>query len=155
MAEGFFIKRLGTLRPADADAEEILRGVPDGTTVRADVKWRGRSLQHHRLFWALMTKVHENLPDEKRERYPSVGLLVAWFKIATGHCDTFIVEGKGTAYIPKSIRFSKMDADQFNEFWNRCCDLIAKHFVPGVTSKEWQREVAEMIGIGALVEPAA
>jgi hypothetical protein len=49
-------------------------------------------------------------------------------------------------YIPKSISFAKMSQEEFSAFYNRCCDLIAKHFLPGVTSAELHAEVALMIG---------
>lgn len=148
MGEALFTHRLGTLRPVDDAGRELLHGLTTDEMIRVKIT-RPRNLKFHRLFWGLMSMVHENLPDEKRERYPTTELLVAWIKVATGHCDAFEVEGRGTVYIPKSISFAKMDAAEFSAFFNRCCDLVAKHFIPNITADQWRKEVASMIGMAA------
>lgn len=144
--EALFIHSLGALRPADDAGRELLAKLGNGEVVKAAIK-RPRNGKFHRLFWALMVKVHENLSDEQRARYPTPEILVAWFKIATGHCDAFAVEGRGMVYIPKSISFAKMDDLEFGKLFDRCADLIAKNFIHGVSAAEWKREVAEMIGL--------
>lgn len=148
MSEAMFAHRLGTLRPVDDAGLELLHGLATDEMVRVKVT-RPRNVRFHRLFWALMTMVHENLPDQKRERYPTTEILVSWFKIATGHCDTFEIEGRGTVYIPKSISFAKMDNSEFSAFFDRCCDLIAKHFIPTTSTEQWRKEVSTMIGMAA------
>lgn len=146
MPEAMFIHRLGTLRPTDEDGRELLHGLSQDDLVRVKIT-KPRNMKFHRLFWKLMTTVHENLPDEKRKRYPTPELLVSWFKIATGHVDTFHIEGKGTVHIPRSISFAKMDEIEFGAFFARCCDLIASHFISGVSASQWRSEIEQMIGV--------
>lgn len=148
MSEGMFTYRLGALRPADPAAEEICARLRQGDVLRVKTA-KPRNPRFHALFWALMSKLHENLPDDKRERYPNVELLASWFKVATGHADSFFVEGKGMVYVPKSISFAKCDDVEFSQFFDRCADLIAQHFIPGITAAEWRTEIASMIGIAA------
>ena len=148
MAEAMFAHRLGSLRPIDEAGKELLTGLGHDALVRVKIA-RPRNVRFHRLFWALMTKVHENLSEEKLGRYPTPELLVAWFKVATGHCDSFVLEGRGMVYIPKSISFAKMDEIEFGRFFNRCCDLIAKNFITGISSAQWRQEIEQMIGIAA------
>lgn len=148
MAEALFVHQLGTLRAADDAGKELLAGLKNGEAVRVSIT-RPRNVRFHRLFWALMQKVHDNLPEDKAERYPTTELLVAWFKIKTGHCDTFMIEGRGTVYLPKSISFAKMDNTEFSAFFDRCCQLVALHFIPDVSPADWRREVEQMIGIAA------
>lgn len=148
MSEGLFIYQLRTLRPVDPAAEEICGRLRQGDILRVKTA-KPRNPRFHALFWALMTKLHENLPDDKRARYPTVELLASWFKVATGHADSFILEGKGTVYVPRSISFAKCDDVEFGQFFERCADLIAQHFIPGVTASQWRTEVASMIGIAA------
>jgi hypothetical protein len=40
-----------------------------------------------------------------------------------------------------------MDQSAFDIFYDRVCDLIAAHFLPGVTSDQLKAEVETMIGI--------
>jgi hypothetical protein len=47
--------------------------------------------------------------------------------------------------IPKSIAFHKMDQTEFEAFYDRCIDKIARHFLPGVKSEDLRREVEELI----------
>lgn len=151
MAEAFFIHQLGTLRPMDDYAKGAMHGLENGEAVRVKII-RPRNVKHHRLFWALMAKVHENLPDDKRERYPTTEILTAWFKVKTGHCDTFHIEDGAVeriVHIPKSISFAKMDQVEFNRFFDVCCQLIALHFIPDVAPQTWRAEVERMIGIAA------
>lgn len=148
MSEGLFVYHLRTLHPADPAAEEICSRLKQGDALRVKTA-KPRNPRFHALFWALMTKLHENLPDDKRERYPTVELLASWFKVATGHCDSFILEGKGTVYVPKSISFAKCDDVEFSQFFDRCADLISKNFIPGITASQWRTEIASMIGIAA------
>lgn len=48
-------------------------------------------------------------------------------------------------YIPKSISFAAMDQAGFDEFYNRCLDAIAQHFLPGVSSEELRQQVEEFL----------
>lgn len=144
MADGLFAHTLGALRPADDASAEIIKGLGQGELVKVDVT-RPRNLGHHRLFWALMSLLHQNLPDDKRAEYPTIKRLVTFFKIATGHVETFLIDGREIT-VPLSISFAAMDEIAFSQFFNQCCDLIAKDFIHGVKAEDWRKEIASMIG---------
>lgn len=143
MAKFLAVKNLGSLRAADEAGAEALRGIANGATVMVEVK-RPRNLQHHKLFWTLMTVVHENMDHE---RYPTVEDLCAAIKIAAGLRQRIELPNGDVGFIPGSIAFHKMDQAAFSEFYERVCDLIAAHFLPGVTSNELKAEVSQMIGV--------
>jgi hypothetical protein len=42
-----------------------------------------------------------------------------------------------------------MDQFEFSQFYDRVCDLVAKHFLPGVSVEALKAEVEEMIGARA------
>ena len=47
-----------------------------------------------------------------------------------------------------------MDQTEFSKFYDRVCDILAKHFLPGVTSAELKAEVSLMIGVSRETEAA-
>lgn len=136
----FMRKHHGALRPENAAAVAAVEKIANGATVKVSIS-QPRNMKHHRLFWALMRLVWEN-----QEHYENVDHMVVALKVALGHCDTVITKDGGTAYIPKSISFAKMDQTAFNEFWDRCLHLICKYFLPGADREELTREVYRMIG---------
>lgn len=139
-------KRLGGgLHPVDEAGQEAMRGLGETEIVSVEIK-RPRNLQHHRKFWALMTIVHDNMDGE---RYPTVEDLVAAVKISAGLRTRIELPNGEVGFIPGSIAFHKMDQAAFGAFYDRVCDLLAKHFLPGVTSDDLKAEVELMIGARA------
>jgi hypothetical protein len=133
-------KHLGTLRPVDDAGAEALTKLKNGATLSVEVK-QPRNGKHHRLYWALVGVVFQN-----QERYPDVETLHSALKIAAGIRTEIELPTGVKGYIPGSIAFHKMDQLDFSAFYDRVCDLIAKHFLPGVTSAELKAEVEQMIG---------
>jgi hypothetical protein len=134
---------LNSLRPTDEAGEDALRKIGNGELVQVEIK-KPRNIRHHRLFWALMTVVWQNLDQD---RYPTVEDLAAAIKIAAGLRTRIELPNGDVGFIPGSIAFHKMDQTEFSEFYERVCDLIAKHFLPGVTSEELKGEVEIMVGL--------
>lgn len=140
MADVLLKHALGALRPVDAQGEEILRGIPNGTIVKATIK-RPRNIRHHRLYWGLVSILFEN-----QSRYATPEELSDVIKVATGHC-TVIQTGEGKEIrIPKSISFAKMDQDAFRQFFDRVVDLAVTRIIPNLSAADLRREVAEMVG---------
>lgn len=136
-------KSLGSLRPVDDVGEDALRKIGQGEVIEVEIK-RRRNIKHHRMYWALITLVWQNMDGD---RYPTAEDLHAAVKIAAGLRTTIVLPNGDVGYIPGSTAFHKMDQTAFDAFYDRVCDLIAKHFLPGVTSAELKREVRSMIGI--------
>lgn len=136
-------KHLNSLRPADDAGCEALRKLSNGDLVTVEIK-KSRNIRHHRLFWALMTVVHDNIDHE---RYPSVEDLAAAIKIAAGHRTRIELPNGEIGFIPGSIAFHKMDQVAFSAFYDRVCNLIAKFFLPGVDSDALKEEVEIMCGM--------
>lgn len=138
-------KQLGALRPADDAGRDALAKIGNGEIVSVEVK-RPRNIRHHRMYWALLSIVHENLDGD---RYPTVDDLHAAVKIAAGLRTRIELPDGTVGFIPGSIAFHKMSQDDFSAFYDRVCGLVAKHFLPGVTSEQLKAEVAQMIGMAA------
>ena len=143
MAKVLMEKHLGSLRPIDDFGLQTLRKIKNGDAVTVEIR-RPRNLAHHKMFWALMTIVHENMDEA---RYPTVEDLVSAIKIAAGLRTRIVLPSGDVGFIPGSIAFHKMSQDEFSAFYDRVCDLIAKHFLPGVTSDQLRAEVETMTGM--------
>lgn len=126
--------RNGVLAPASPEAIEIIRALPEGKEVSCSIR-RPRSHRHHRKYWALCRLVasnHEQLKNEK--------MVDQVIKIESGHVD--LVKVGGAYYkLPRSISFSAMDQDGFNEFYNRACDVVCDKLLPGVDREEVQEQL--------------
>lgn len=143
MATFLATKTLGALRPCDEAGEEALRKLGNGQVLQVEIRMP-RNVNHHRMFWALMSIVWDNMDHE---RYPTVEDLVAAVKISAGLRARLELPGGEVGFVPGSIAFSKMDQTAFAAFYDRVCDLIARHFLPGVSSADLKREVEIMIGV--------
>jgi hypothetical protein len=143
MAKFIAQKHLGALRPADDAGQEALRKLGNGELVSIEIK-KSRNIKHHRMFWALMSIVHENMDSE---RYPTVEDLTAAVKIAAGLRTRIELPNGDVGFIPGSIAFHKMSQIEFSDFYDRVCDLICKHFLPGVDSDALREEVEIMCGV--------
>lgn len=138
-------KVLNGLTPCEKRGEDALERIANGDIVSVEIK-RPRNVQHHRLYWALVGLVHDNLDHA---RYPTPEDVSDHIKIAAGLRKRIELPSGEVGYIPGSIAFHKMDQTEFNEFYDRVCDLIALHFLPGVNTDDLRREVSLMIGAAA------
>lgn len=139
MAKGVFKKDLRALRPADPQAEEIMRNLKMGAEVMVEVR-QSRNLGMHKLYWALVNLVAENMDgDFKPEVVSDV------IKVRAGHV-TVVRTAKGEVFIPKSISFAKCDQAEFKAFFDRAIQVVTSDILPGLDSETLRREVYEMIG---------
>src|SRR5260221_3037632 len=141
MSKFLVSKQLGSLRPIDEEGELALRKLGQGEIVVIELK-RPRNIKFHRLYFALINLVWQNLDEE---RYPTPSDLHAAIKIAAGLRTRIELPDGTLGFIPGSIAFHKMSEDDFSAFYNRVCDLISKHFLPGVKSQDLKHEVELMI----------
>jgi hypothetical protein len=138
VTDAVFRKELGCLRPADEEAEKVLRGIKMGECVTVSVK-RPRNLQQLRLFWALMTNVWEN-----QEHYKTPDEVCDAFKFAVGHYDVLRTK-RGDEKVLRSIAFPAMDQTAFDAFFKRAVDFCVAEVIPGIGREELEREVLEMV----------
>ncbi len=147
MVKVLMAKHLGSLRPIDEAGEIVLQGMAMQAVVEVEIR-RIRNVQHHRLFWALMSLVWEQIDD--KERFPTVEDLVTEVKIITGHYTRrdMVVEGKRYPVLtPKSISFAAMDQTTFSAFFERCVDWVVTNILPGVSRDDLREELELMTGI--------
>lgn len=145
MAIGYFKKSLGGLRPIDAMAQELLDNMPYDTTVKVKVT-RPRSGPHHRLFFALLSKVHKN--SNACERWPDIEDFREIVTIGAGHYRWLELPNGKRESRAKSIAWNKMDQAEFNVFFEAVMDCICNK-LKLVEDADLRREFEAMLGDAA------
>lgn len=142
MASIILRKRLGSLEPCDDASREALASIGFGELVRCEIS-RPRNLQWHRRYWAAIQLLFEN-----QTRYATAAHLHAAVKHALGLSDLVVAANGDEIYVPRSESFGKMSQDEFQEFWDRFCDLIATKLLPGLKRADFESELKDIIGLG-------
>lgn len=146
----YMLKQFGALRPMGPLDAEQLDELPNGCEVRVSItRPRPRSLKMHRLFFAALALIFKN-----QDRYQTLDQLLSAVKVELGYVEWFKMRDGREIGIPQSIAFNHMDQTQFNEFFNRFCDLVQAKIIPGLKKAELTRELREMIGTAALQKHA-
>ena len=139
------IKKDGALLPLDATGEEHMAKIKEDAGVIVTVTTY-RNLKHHRMYWALMHLVWDNLPESRAKTWPKPENISDAIKIATGHVDVCMtVDGKNSFLKPKSISFEKMGQEEFNQFFNQAVEVIVKQIIPGLDCRALEDEVLDMV----------
>ena len=134
-----YVKRtLGGLVPADRNAEELIGRHALGTVLRVELK-KPRNLRHHRLYWAMLALICDNLDAVRPETLHDL------IKLRTG-CVHVVRTARGTVALPGSIAFERMDQAAFRDFFDRAVDVIVTDVIPGLDRDDLTRELDAMIG---------
>ena len=128
---------------ADEMTDDAMKAIKNGAEVIVTVN-RPRNPKHHRLFWAMLNKVVEQLDENQRLLYPTPESLLAGVKIALGYYD--MVRSLDGMPLPvlKSTNFESMSQDEFRRFFNQAMDLILDRLLP-VDEEDLRREIAAMV----------
>ena len=147
-------KSLGAVRPVDEVGKEALRAFADGDIFWVETK-QARNSKHHRLYWAMITLVWDNLETEAfpsvEDFHEAVKVMVGlrkriWIPPGIDLGEGVIVPAGGLyVYRPGSISFARMDQAKFNAFFDKVADLLTKWFLPTVTATQLKKEVESMI----------
>lgn len=134
-----FRKELSGLRPVNSIASDKMAKLKLGDVVAIDVR-KPRCLGHHRMYWALMQIVADNMEGDY-----SAEVVSDVIKLRTGHV-TVVRTKRGEVFLPKSISFASMDQIAFNEFFDRAIKVVVADIIPGINSDALRQEVEQIIG---------
>lgn len=76
--------------------------------------------------------VIQNMPDSIPDRYKNIEYFRYELLIGIGHCEFRESMGGSTYPVAKSMSFSSMGEDEFNDMFTLCSNYILKHFLPGL-----------------------
>ena len=116
---------LAMLMASDKWSEAELLSWADGTDLRVQVS-RPRNPQHHRKAMALLRYLVDNTDD-----YRNVDHCLVDIKFATGHVEkVWTYDHTRNEFvprvIPKSISFTSMSQDEFEDWYEAALDVIAE-----------------------------
>ena len=127
----------GGLFPADEPSREAFKRLKHGDLVQCEVK-RPRNLAWHRMWFALCTKIADNLDNVSCDVVSDV------VKIRIGHVETMQTKS-GMVQVPKSISFAAMSADEWEDFWDRAIMFILSEVLPGIGREALENEIRDMV----------
>jgi hypothetical protein len=147
VATEFFLRRInGRLTPETASDAEAMDELSSGVTYRAVLtRAAGRSIQHHRLLFALISIARENYDGPI-----STDAVLDVLKVQTGHVHVVKLMTGAVILTPASISFAKMDQDVFNKWFERAVDVLTRDFVPGLSADLARREIDRRAGYAPL-----
>ncbi len=115
-----------------------------GDIYRAEIV-RPRSLKTLGRYWVLCQMILDNT-----EMFRSKEQVSDYLKIRTGHSTSIVSKSTGEIFhVANSIDFDSLDETQFQDFWQRVCDVVVADVLPGITQHEIENEIAKIVGIAA------
>ena len=146
--------RIGmALQPVGEDAREVFRALSPGVIVMMDVSQK-RNVRQHRLYWLLIGKVHDSLPEGLDEKFPNKESLSDAIKVAVGHFETrytFQPTGNGKDYslvehvVAKSIAFDAMGQEDFGEFFKAAVQAVCSFVLVDLEAEALLLEIEKSI----------
>ena len=112
----------GSFLPSHDSDYEAMKKIKVGATVSCDIK-QPRNIGFHRKFFALINMVFEN-----QEFYDNIDFLRKELTKKAGYYDTYTNHKGVICYEAKSISFSKMSQDDFEELYQRFLDAVEEIF---------------------------
>jgi hypothetical protein len=113
-------KKVGLI-PTDDESAALLRRLGQGECVEVELT-RPRSVQWNRMYWALCRTIGENQDPARDE-----DSIDAEIRILAGHYEVMHF-GDHEVHVPKRLAFSRMDADQWAEYFKKAEIAISERF---------------------------
>ena len=139
MAELWVMRKLDHLVPVNAQALDDLRKLKAGEWYLSEIR-KPRNVDHHRKFMAILQAVYPH-----QDMWPTFNSFRKAFTAALGHGEV-VTAKDGRRYIDaNSISFATMDQDEFSEFYDKAIDFVLTKILPGVDSRDLEREVQDIL----------
>ena len=84
----------------------------------------------------MLGMILDNLPHELEPLFKNVQDLHYEMKLQTGYYEEHKTLGGKVTIKVKSINFESMDQIAFEEFYEKCLQVVSKYILPGITSEE-------------------
>lgn len=130
----------GFLVPIDEEGVAAIGKLERGVIVKANIT-APRNIQQHRLYFALLKLVCENMGEPM-----TVDALKEYLKIKLHHVQLIGFKGE-VVMSPKSIDFASMDQTKFRDYFDRSLNYICTEIIPGLSETKVRAELGAMLGI--------
>jgi len=145
-----FIKSSHGLMPSSPDAVEWFERLKFGTVCIAKMTVP-RNYRFHKKFFAMLKVSYESWDNPVIQTpYGEAQCTMETFRndvtVLAGYHE-LTVNTKGEAkYKAKSIKFAKMDEDEFGKLYSAVVTVILKHFLPNWAGSDMDRAVDNFLG---------
>ena len=140
MSTAVFIRRGRAIFPVDEDGEAMVLALAEDKQFMGEFR-AARNPRQHRLWWALMTFLHEH-----NDAFKSKEGADEQIKLDTGHFDRVLNIRTGELReVTRSIAYASLAQKEFNDLFQRACDVICAEYVPGLASDALRDEIYVMI----------
>jgi len=137
-------KTLAGFALADEMSVENAKRFKVGEVYKAEVV-KPRSRKTLGRWWVLCQMILDNTEDFRSKEQIS-----DYLKIRAGHSTSIVSKSTGEIFhVANSISFDEMEEAQFQELWQRVCDVVVQDILPGITQHEIEYEIAKLVGIAA------
>ena len=138
----FAYKQNGKLIPSSQSDKEKVDKLPSGEPIQLKYV-EIRNVRHHRLYFAFINKVFQNLPEKFDKNWPDVDSFRRSMQMYAGYYDETISLKGETHLQPKSIAFDKLDETAFSELHSKVKNVIGKHILPEMDMEIVEREIEQ------------
>jgi hypothetical protein len=129
---------------ADEMSVENAKRFKVGEVYRADVV-KPRSRKTLGRWWVLCQMILDN-----SELFRSKEMVSDYLKIRAGHSTSIVSKSTGEIFhVANSIDFDSLDETQFQDLWQRVCDVVVADVLPGITQHEIEYEIQKIVGLAA------
>ncbi len=137
-----FRRTPGGMAIEDQATRDAIQKLPPGQLFSATLHGpkKTRSGRHHRLFWALLTRI-----VDATGQWTNAEALLGVLKMSLGYYD--LEKGLDGELKPiiKSIAFDKMDGESFRKFFDDSIKLLSAEVLPDIMEMEEYREINIML----------
>ena len=134
----FLRGRNGGLYPTDRYSADRMAKY-QGRDVACDEPKTPRNLAHHQKYWVLVNFCAEHSAYTPEQVHDI-------FKLRTGLTTMSQLTDGTIVQHPGSIAWAKMDQTAFSEFYDRVVQVVITDILPGVTVKQVEQELRELVG---------
>lgn len=134
------MRRVGErLYPCSQMDAEAVKAYDATKVVRVKIT-QPRNVNQHRLYWAAVKLVHDNMDDP-----PPLDKLHEAIKVRLGYFSTVTFSDGSVAQIADSIAFDKMNQSDFKAYFDAFAKLVHEVIVPGLGSEVLENEARAML----------
>ncbi len=116
-----------------------MRKIAINEVVMVEMK-RPRNLQWHKKTFALFNLLYQN-----QTRYPTMDDLRSALLVHVGFCTEIKMRDDRTVYVPKSLAFSKLDQEGFEQLWDSLVKMACEKIIPHLSEEDLRREIEEFV----------
>ena len=126
------------LKPCYDEDYDEKKKLKIGEIYEAEIKLQ-RNPKFHRLFFSLLNAGYSLLPERTQNGFRSVEGFRSYLLVAAGFYDTYFNPRlREFVEVPKSLKFSSMDNEEFERMYNAVKDVIFALLGDRITERQFE-----------------